>query len=74
MGQKLLVNVSVFDGSGSPLFPGEVLIHGNRIETVAKGRNQLRADGAEVVDGGGATLMPGLTEAHCHLSFTNCAK
>ena len=73
MGQKLLVNVSVFDGSGSPLFPGEVLVQGNRIKAVAKGRNQLKADGAEIVDGGGATLMPGLTEAHAHLSFTNCA-
>ena len=58
---------------GSPLFPGEVLVQGNRIKVVAKGRNQLKADGAEIVDGGGATLMPGLTEAHAHLSFTNCA-
>jgi len=68
MGQKLLVNVSVFDGSGSPLFPGEVLVQGNRIKAVAKGRNQLKADGAEIVDGGGATLMPGLTDAHTHAS------
>ena len=73
MGQKLFVNVSVFDGSGTPLFPGEVLLQGNRIKAVAKGRNQIKADGAEIVDGGGAMLMPGLTEAHAHLSFTNCA-
>ena len=72
MTQKLLVNVQIFDGSGSPAFPGEVLVQGNRIKAVAKGRNQLKADGAEVVDGGGGTLMPGLTEAHAHLSFTNC--
>src|ERR1700722_11382289 len=73
MGQKLLVNVSAFDGSGSPLFGREVLVLGNRSKAVPKGSNQLKADGAEIVDGGGATLMPGLTEAHAHLSFTNCA-
>ena len=72
MGQKLFTNVMVFDGSGSPSFPGEVLVQGNRIKAVAKGRNNLKADGAEVIDGGDATLMPGLTEAHAHLSFTNC--
>jgi imidazolonepropionase-like amidohydrolase len=71
--QKLFANVMVFDGSGSPSFPGEVLVQGNRIKAVAKGRNNLKADGGEVIDGGGATLMPGLTEAHAHLSFTNCA-
>ena len=73
MSQKLFINVMVFDGSGSASFPGEVLVQGNRIQAVAKGRNQLKADDAEVIDGGGATLMPGLTEAHAHLSFTNCA-
>src|SRR4030095_17152865 len=30
---------------------------------------RLRAAGAQTVDGGGATLMPGLVEAHAHLSF-----
>ena len=73
MGQILFVNVSVFDGSGAPSFLGEVLVQGNRIKAVAKGRDQIKADGADVVDGGGTTLMPGLTEAHAHLSFTNCA-
>ena len=73
MSQKLFINVMVFDGSGSASFPGEVLVQGNKIKAVAKGRNQLKADDAEVIDGGGATLMPGLTEAHAHLSFTNCA-
>ena len=73
MGQILFVNVSVFDGSGAPSFLGEVLVQGNRIKAVAKGRDQIKADGADVVEGGGTTLMPGLTEAHAHLSFTNCA-
>ena len=30
----------------------------------------LDAAGAEVIDGTGMTLMPGLVEGHCHPSFT----
>lgn len=73
MARKLFKNVLLFDGTGTLPYRGEALIHGNRIEAVARGRDQLDADGAQVIDGGGATLMPGLTEAHSHLSFTNCA-
>ena len=74
MSRKLLKNVSVFDGTGAAAYPADVLIQGNRIEAVAKGRDQIAADGAEVVDAGGATLMPGMTEPHAHLSFTNCVQ
>ncbi|HLI21064.1 MAG TPA: amidohydrolase family protein [Stellaceae bacterium] len=65
-------NVSVFDGSGAAPFPGEVLIEGERIKTVAKGSERIAAPGAEVIDGKGGTLMPGLIEPHTHLTFT-CA-
>ena len=74
MPRILFTNVSVFDGSGQTLFPGEVLVQGNRIKAVAKGKDEIdRSQAEQVVDGGGATLMPGLTEAHGHLSYTNCA-
>jgi imidazolonepropionase-like amidohydrolase len=74
MSRTLFTNVSIFDGSGRSSFPGEVLVQGNRIKTVAKGKDQIDRSLAEgVVDGGSATLMPGLTEAHGHLSYTNCA-
>jgi imidazolonepropionase-like amidohydrolase len=72
MARKLFKNVQLFDGTGTLPYRGEALIHGNRIEAVVRGRDQLDPDGAQVIDGGGATLMPGLTEAHSHLSFTNC--
>jgi imidazolonepropionase-like amidohydrolase len=74
MGQTLFTNVRIFDGSGKKLFPGEVLIQGNRIQKVAKNKSKITAEGAKVVDGGGATLMPGLTEAHMHMSYTDCAQ
>ncbi|HWA44253.1 MAG TPA: amidohydrolase family protein [Hypericibacter adhaerens] len=73
MKPQLFTNVRIFDGEGTAPFPGEVLIEGNRIKTVAKGGGLAR-DGAEVVDGGGNTLMPGMTEAHSHITFTNIGK
>ena len=33
----LFTNVSIFDGSGRDLFPGEVRVLGNRIDAVAQG-------------------------------------
>jgi imidazolonepropionase-like amidohydrolase len=73
MTATLITNVSIFDGSGASAFPGEVLIEGERIKTVAKGGGErIAAPGAEVIDGKGGTLMPGLIEPHTHLTFT-CA-
>jgi imidazolonepropionase-like amidohydrolase len=70
MSPTLITNVSVFDGSGSKPFPGQVLIDGKRIKTVAKGAERIDAPGAEVIDGDGGTLTPGLIEPHAHLTFT----
>jgi len=71
MSRLVITNVSIFDGSGAPLFPGEVLIEDGRIKSVARNES-ITAPGAEVVDGAGGTLMPGLIEPHAHLTFT-CA-
>ncbi len=68
MTATLFTNVRIIDGSGSEPFAGSLLVQGNRIKTVAKDGN-LAADGAEVVDGAAATLMPGLIEPHAHISF-----
>lgn len=65
----LFENLAIFDGSGSLPFPGEVRVEGQRITAVAKGTNKIPRDGAEVVDGQGATLMPGLCEAHAHITY-----
>lgn len=73
MKPQLITNVLIFDGEGTQPYPGEVLIVGQRIETVARGGGIAR-DGAEVLDGEGNTLMPGLTEAHAHVTFTNMAR
>jgi imidazolonepropionase-like amidohydrolase len=64
-------NVSIIDGSGAKPFPGEVRIQGNRIAALARDGAGVPRDNARHVDAGGATLMPGLVEAHAHVSFAN---
>ncbi len=51
--------------SGKIVTPGEVLVEGERI--VAAGASVTRPAGAEVIDLGDTTLMPGLIDAHIHL-------
>jgi imidazolonepropionase-like amidohydrolase len=65
----LIVNAQVWDASGAPAYPGELLIDGNRIEAVARGSGGLPAEGARRVDVRGMTVLPGLVEGHAHLSF-----
>ena len=69
MTRTLFTDVMVFDGSGAARFPGEVLVEGEAITAVARGDERLDRAGANVVEGGGATLMPGLVEAHAHLTW-----
>lgn len=69
MSALLFANVKIFDGTGTPLFPGEVLVCGERIAAVACGDERLPRDGAMEIDGGGRTLMPGMVEAHAHLTW-----
>ena len=72
MAAILFRNVQVWDGSADDRFPGEVLVTGARIAKVARGEGQIAAEQAgETIDGSGLTLMPGLVEGHCHLSFCN---
>lgn len=44
-----------------------VLVVGDRIEAVAPAGALLPPEGALVVDGGGATLLPGMIDAHVHV-------
>ncbi len=56
----------LFDVEGGKIVtPGEVLVEGERI--VAAGTSVARPAGAEVIDLGDTTLMPGLIDAHIHL-------
>ena len=67
MAKTLFKGVRILDCSGSDPYPGEVLVEGARIAAVARDGQHLSRDNADVIDGGGATLMPGLIESHAHL-------
>ena len=71
MAKTLFKNVMIFEGTGKTLVPGEVLVQGNRIHAVAAPGESLNGDGARVLDAGGATLMPGMVNTHCHLTYNN---
>jgi imidazolonepropionase-like amidohydrolase len=69
MTRTLFSDVMIFDGSGSDLFPGSVLVEGNRIAAVVPAGESFDAASANVVEGKGRTLMPGMVEAHAHLTW-----
>ena len=66
----LFKNTRIFDGTGAAAFPGEVLVQGNRIVAVSRsGASGISATTATLIDASEATLMPGMIEAHAHLSW-----
>ncbi len=69
----LIRNGTVIDGAGNaPAAATSVLIRGNRITAVGTDLRpaQLAPHGdLRVIDATGKTIMPGLIDAHCHLSF-----
>ncbi len=72
MGNYLFTNVRIFDGTGEQPYTGEVLVQGNRIKQVGRGASRTgSSNGHMTIDGAGATLMPGMTEAHVHLSWND---
>jgi imidazolonepropionase-like amidohydrolase len=64
-GGTLIRGAHVFDGTGAPATPADVLIVSDRIAAVGPRLRLPR--GARVVDGRGMTLMPGLHDLHTHL-------
>jgi imidazolonepropionase-like amidohydrolase len=70
MTATLFRNVMIFDGLGPESFPGEVLVEDGRVAELARGDGAIAGErAADTIDGEGMTLMPGLVEGHCHLSF-----
>ncbi len=66
---RVIINhASIFDGTGSPVFSGSVAVENQRIVEISD--SPIAPDsGDQVIDAQGKTLMPGLVEAHAHLTW-----
>ncbi|MCS3430974.1 amidohydrolase family protein [Klebsiella sp. BIGb0407] len=63
---KVFINVRVFDGVSDKLRDGlQVIVDGNKISALLPAETTLPED-AEIIDGQGGVLMPGLIDAHWH--------
>lgn len=71
----LIAGGSVITGRGDEPMPGtDVLVSGDRIEAVGVEATRLAAEPGRVdatgrLDATGLTVMPGLIDAHCHITF-----
>src|SRR5947209_3579550 len=67
----LITGGTVVDGTGAAARRGEsVLLREGRIAALGPGADELAADPATVrIDATGQTVLPGLIDAHTHLSF-----
>lgn len=63
-----IVGATLIDGRGGPAIPNAVvIIRGEQIAAVGKRASISVPAGAEVFDGQGLTLLPGLIDAHFHI-------
>ncbi len=64
--ELLITNVTLIDGAGNPPVPNaRVLVRGGRIAAIGEA---ARSDGARHIDGSSGYLLPGLIDAHTHLT------
>jgi imidazolonepropionase-like amidohydrolase len=67
---QVLVGATLIDGTGAPpVAESVVVVDGERVVAAGPRATTSWPDGAEVVDLGGLTLLPGLIDTHDHLAF-----
>ena len=71
--EVLFANVRILDGSGAMPLSGHVRVRDRRIVQIGRGAGRVSPGDALLIDAAGATLMPGMCEAHTHFSWNNAA-
>ena len=71
----LISNGTIIDGTGAPPQPGSVLVTEDRIAAVGADADKQAAtlSGVTTMNATGLTVMPGLVDAHCHITFDEVA-
>ncbi|WP_031309449.1 amidohydrolase family protein [Sphingobium sp. C100] len=68
--RQLIRNIMIFDGTGGASVSGAVLVEGDHIAAVLHDDAAIDAVDADIViDGQGGTVMPGMVDAHTHLTW-----
>jgi imidazolonepropionase-like amidohydrolase len=68
--QVLITGGTVVDGTGAPpMAATDVLVEPDRIVAIGPSASAVAAADATTVDARGFTVMPGLIDAHCHITF-----
>ncbi len=67
----LFQNFQVFEGTKSRLRKIDVLIEGSQIKKLLRPSKSNEKGVRKIIRGGGATLMPGLVNAHCHFTYAD---
>ena len=66
---KAITGATLIDGTGSPATEqATVMIENDRITAAGRGTDVQVPSDAEVIDGSGMTLLPGLIDSHDHLA------
>ena len=73
MAAILITGGVLVDGTGAPGVPASVLLEGDRITAVGAEADarvpDFGTEGLVTLDATGASIMPGLIDAHCHVTF-----
>ncbi|QIG79885.1 amidohydrolase family protein [Stakelama tenebrarum] len=71
MTKTLIAGARLFPATDEDAFVADLLVEGNSIAAVSRAPGSIDAGDAQVIDGSGMFLMPGMTEGHGHMSFDN---
>ena len=71
MPDLIIENGRIVDGTGQPAFNGSVLVQDGKIAALGAEADTQAAAKPDLkrIDATGQTVMPGLIDTHCHLSF-----
>ena len=71
MKEKILIeNGMIIDGTGSKEYVDSVLLENGLISAIGKeAKTNLEDNQIKKIDATGKTVMPGLIDAHCHITF-----